>query len=110
MNYVWKIVKLSTSDQVNADGDTLTDAVVRVKWKKIAVDENGIGLATYLGYNEFDASNTTSADFIPFADLTEEQVLSWVKASHSSDFTISVDSIIAKKIAKADTTERFVPW
>ena len=41
ITYEWKIDSVKVKDQVNQDGDSLTDVVCQIKWAKHGVDEDG---------------------------------------------------------------------
>jgi len=109
MNYSWQIVKFETRDQTNADGVSLTDAVVRVKWKRSGVDSEG-NTAKVLGYTSLSAESVAAGDFIPFESLTEEIVTGWLESAIPTSKMAEYDSKIQEKINKKFVTERSVPW
>jgi len=39
MTYTWEILKLGTLDQTNDAGEVLADAIISVKWEKIATND-----------------------------------------------------------------------
>ena len=109
MNYSWAIVKLSTRDVTNADGVSLTDAVVEIKWRRIGVDADGV-TSKVVGHTDVYADNVAQADFTPFADLTEAQVIGWLESNISADQIAKYDSKIAKNINSIGKVEKGVPW
>lgn len=109
MNYSWQIVKFETRDQTNADGVSLTDSVVRVKWKRSGVDSDG-NTARVLGYTSLSAENVSAGSFVPFESLTEEVVTTWLESTIPSSKMAEYDSKIQEKINKKFVTERSVPW
>lgn len=109
MTYEWRIVKLFTMDQVNADGDTLENAVVDVQWKKIATDTDG-NTATYLGRTKLTAEDVASADFVGFTSLTQDLVTEWIQASISEKEMSKIDSILQDRINKKTVVSRMPPW
>ena len=80
MNYSWQITKLSTRDQTNADGVVLSNAVVKIKWKRTGVDGDS-NSATILGYTVLTAESVSQENFIGFESLTEEAVVGWLESS-----------------------------
>jgi len=78
ISYTWSINQLA----VLPSYDDKTDVVAKVSWSYRGVDANGVGSSrggnTEVTYNPKDK-------FTPFADLTEAQVLGWVKDAVTSD-------------------------
>lgn len=76
--YTWSINQLA----VLPSHEGKTDVVVKVSWSYRGVDADGVGSSrggnTEVTYNPKDK-------FTPFADLTEAQVLGWVKDAVTSD-------------------------
>lgn len=107
MTYSWQVVYLSTKDQTNSDGVTLSDAVVEIKWRRIGVDSEG-NSAKVVGYTTLSAESTAEADFTVFADLTEEKVTGWLNTLNSASLD-SYNDRIQKKLSGA-TTQRAAPW
>jgi len=100
----WKILdmKRNTSD----------DGVVEVKWELRATADTG-ETAVEAGELKIDSYDASSPDFVPYEDLTEDTVLSWVwddlgdqKAEIESDRTAKVNAQLAKKAAEATG----LPW
>jgi len=56
------------------------------------------------------ADNVAQADFTPFADLTEAQVIGWLESNISADTIAKYDSKIAKNINSRGKVEKSVPW
>lgn len=109
MVYEWKIVKLGTMDQVNSNGDTLENAVIEVKWKKIGTDLNG-NVATYLGRSNLSAKDISADAFVSLDSLTEETVLGWVKATIDEAHEEIINTKLQKKIDKLTMTQRTPVW
>jgi hypothetical protein len=95
----WKITQL---DRLTSDGYVTT-----AHWTASQTD------------GEFTASTYSTASFpevegdmIPYADLTEEEVIGWVKASLGAEGVAAVDSALAANIAdqKAPKTATGTPW
>lgn len=109
MTYSWQIVKFDTRDQTNSDGVVLSDAVVRIKWRRIGVDSDG-NTAKVVGYTVLSAHETAQADFTTFADLTEETVIGWLNTLNSEASINAYNLKIQESINKLVTTERAIPW
>lgn len=108
MNYSWQIVKLETRNQTNADGVSLADAVVRIKWRRSGIDADG-NTATIVGYTILDATEVQADSFINFNDLTEEVVLGWLETSLSKKLE-EYNNKIQQKINRKFSVTRAVPW
>lgn len=109
MTYSWQIVKFDTRDQTNSDGVTLSDAVVRIKWRRIGVDSEG-NTGKVVGYTILTAEATAQSDYIAFADLTEDTVTGWLTALTTDAQITDYNLKITESINKMVTTERAVPW
>lgn len=109
MRYSWQITKMDTRDQTNGDGDLLSNAVVKIRWRRTGVDgfDNS---STILGYTIMSAEAVSSGDFVDFDTLTEETVIGWLESTITSDQMARYDAKIMEKINKAFTTQRAVPW
>ena len=73
ISYTWTVENMSS--QVQLDG--YTDVVVQVAWSCTGTD--GTYFATIPGLTRVTFGG--GPDFTPYADLTEEQVLTWVWSS-----------------------------
>jgi hypothetical protein len=80
--YNWKINALDAKVSV----DDVQNVVYTVHWSLIATSENGEHTVSNIGTHsvEYDADN-----FVPYEDLTEEIVISWLEAG------LNVESIKA---------------
>lgn len=98
INYEWPIKTLEYNVE---DG-----GVIVAHWRCIA--EDGDYTASAYGSASF-TPDPTSPDFIPYADLTEEDVLSWVWISVDKD---EVEVRLAAQIEdmKSPQTITGVPW
>ena len=57
MTYTWEILKLGTLDQTNDAGEVLADAIISVKWKKIATNDAN-KKASYVSTTKLDLSRS----------------------------------------------------
>lgn len=106
-NYTWKITGLKTA---NVEG--FADAVVQTYWEKKGIDEDGVE-GTFSGATPFTPDPTdASGPFIPFQELTEEDVLSWIKSVVVSEYEKHVNDQIEKQIQSKKMVVKDVtlPW
>jgi len=89
------------------DRNTTDGFVTTVHWTASQVD-NEYTASTYAtaGFSEVEGS------MIPYADLTEETVIGWVKASLGAEGVAAVDAALAANIAsqKAPKVASGLPW
>ena len=107
ITYTWKITGLKTQNV----GDK-PDAVVQTYWQKIGTDENG-NEGTFSGATPFTVDPTDeSGPFIPFEDLTEENVLDWIKTVVVGNYEEHVNGKIAEQIELkiSPISENRLPW
>jgi hypothetical protein len=105
ITYTWAV----TGMKVTKVG-TETDYVVQTYWTKTGTDENG-NTGTFSGATPLDP-NPEQTDFIPYDQLTQEIVLSWIQPVVTGFYEEHVNQQIAKQIAdKVDpVTEPTLPW
>jgi hypothetical protein len=95
MNINWKIDNL---DRQTSDG-----LVITAHWRVDAVDgEHTAGAYGSVGFTRGD-------DFIPFDELTEAQVLTWVKSQLDVE---QIEAALAQLIAEQKTPSKVsgLPW
>lgn len=100
MNYTWHIYKLGLKDQINNDGQLLEDAIVSVKWKKIATDTDGTR-SSYVSETELSAAAVSVSDFVSLSSVTKEMVVGWIQSAINPTDMAKIDSILASKIERA---------
>jgi hypothetical protein len=108
ITYTWKITGLKTKD-VSEDKPA---AVVQTYWQKIGTDEDG-NEGTFSGATPFTVDpSDESGPFIPFEDLTEEDVLDWIKTVVVGGYADHVNGQIAKQIEEkiSPVIENRLPW
>lgn len=101
ITYTWQIANLESNV---ADG-----GVVTAHWRCTGVD--GEFNATAYGTIGF-TPDASAPDFVPYADLTEADVLAWVWASEEGTFKDKAEAAIAQKIEsdKAPAVQSGLPW
>ena len=112
--YEWKLtgLKKQNSDNVN-------DAVVGTQWKIIATDEDG-NEGSFTGATPFSISQINTGSFTPYNELTEAQVLGWIKnhvsgSNLSTNYMEHINGVIEKEInskkwVKVEVSETDLPW
>lgn len=108
ITYTWKITGLKTKDV----SDDKPAAVVQTYWQKIGTDENG-NEGTFSGATPFTVDpSDDSGPFIAFEDLTEEDVLDWIKTVVVGGYAEHVNGQIAKQIEDkiSPVVENRLPW
>lgn len=95
--------KISTLDRDTADGFVQT-----VHWKASQVD----GDFTASTYSTVSFTKEDGINYVPYEQLTEAQVIEWVKASLGEEGVAAVDAALAANIAdqKAPKVAAGVPW
>lgn len=107
ITYTWKITALKTTDV----GDK-ANAVVQTYWKKIGTDENG-NEGVFDGATPFTVDPTDeSGPFIPFEQLTEEDVIAWIQTVVVGQYEEHVNGQIQKQIDEKinPVIEADLPW
>jgi hypothetical protein len=85
--YTWTITNMTCLPEV----DGYTDVVVQVSWKCIGTDGTHTGEQYDINSFTFDPTN-----FTPYADLTQEEVLSWVWSTVDQT---AIEAVVAAQIA-----------
>lgn len=74
---------------------SLTDVVIRIDWRRIAID----GQYAANVYGQIALGPPDSANYTEFTDLTKAQVESWVVAELTQDRVSALDAALAENIA-----------
>ena len=109
ITYTWKLTGLKKMDKSGIEG-----VVFQTYWKKIGTDENG-NTGEFVGATPIPADSVVEDDFVPYEQLTEEIVLSWVKPVVIGSYESHVNGVIAKQIAEkvsptVQVDENQLPW
>ena len=108
ITYTWKVTGLKVKNL----SENKENAVVQTYWEKIGTDENG-NEGKFSGATPFTPNPTdTSGPFIPFDQLTEENVLTWIKSIVVGDYERHVNEKIQEQIDSKinPVTEPSLPW
>jgi len=111
--YEWKLTGLKKQNSTN-----LEDAVVGTFWKLTGTDEDG-NVGTFNGATPFSINTISTASFTTYSELSETQVLNWIKThvsgSGASNYWGHISEVIQKEIdgkkwVKVDVSEIDLPW
>jgi hypothetical protein len=75
LTYEWKLTGIVKSTPANLSVDNV---VVGTRWTVTGTDTDG-NKGTFTGATPFELSTVDPDNFTAYADLTEEQVLGWIK-------------------------------
>lgn len=97
--YTWEIERLKVKDEVNNDGVTLRNAVCNTYWKITGTNEDGDS-ASWSGATPFSAASVGEDDFSDFADLTEAEVIGWIRnvVENDSGYMAHINEQLQKAI------------
>ena len=111
ITYTWKMKEIKIVDQTNSEGKVLKDAVVQTLWQKIGKDDDG-NEGIFMGATPLTAANVSESDFKELNSLTEEQVLTWIKALVEPDaaYVTHINEQISKDIENKKITQKAMPW
>lgn len=108
ISYTWKVTGLKVKDVT----DSKPNAVVQTYWQKTGTDENG-NEGIFAGATPFTVDpEDNSGPFIPFAQLTEADVIAWIQTVVVNEYEAHVNDQIQKQIdEKANPiTDAALPW
>jgi hypothetical protein len=109
MTYTWEILKLGTLDQTNDAGEVLSDAIISVKWKKIATNDAN-KKASYVSTTKLDLSTTSAADYVALDDVNKANVIEWVEEALGADKIATINTILASKVEQNTMTMITPNW
>lgn len=94
-NYTWKIKSLQTVDEVNE-----TDFVTTVIYKVNCTEEVDGKEYKALEVSSIVIEPKEKEGFVAYSDLTEEQVISWVKDKLGEEGVSSIEKSLASQVDK----------
>lgn len=106
ITYTWKVTSIKVKSK-----DELNDIIVQTYWEKIGTDEFG-NEGKFSGATPFSEYDVDPGSFVPFDQLTEETVISWIKAIVVGEYERHVHEVIAKQIddKKFVVQDKPLPW
>lgn len=90
MEIIWNVVQMSCYPEQ----DGLTDVVFSVHWTLTAKEDE----YTSSTYGSVGVTLDPSAPYTPYADLTQEQVVGWVKSSLGAETVAEYEAGVASLI------------
>lgn len=111
LTLAYSVTGIKVKDEVNADGDTLENAVCQTYWKATGTDAAG-NVGEFSGATPFTAASVPAADFTDLADLTEANVIGWITAvvDADADYAAHIEAQCQKQIDLAAMSEPALPW
>lgn len=115
ITYTWEVTSLKTKNV----SDDKQNAVVQTYWKKIGtdssnLDDNGDPVkGEFSGATPFTVDPTDdSGPFIAFEELTEEDVLDWIKTIVVGQYEVHVNEQIRQQMDQKinPVKEAAMPW
>jgi hypothetical protein len=119
LTYTYEVTSLKVKDEVV--GNTVNqNAVVQTYWKLTGTDEEliteeGKNSGTFSGATPFTTTTMPpGTEFVPFEDLTEEMVISWIQAvvEGNPGYKQHIDEQIQKQIDQnmRPVSDAQLPW
>lgn len=90
MTTTWNVVSMDCYPEK----DGLTDVVFTVHWNLTAVDGDYTGYV----YGSVGVTLDAGSPYTPYADLTQDQVVGWVKDSLGAEQVASLEANVAAQI------------
>ena len=113
LTYAWKLTGLKKQDTAD-----LTDLVVGTRWELKGTNEDDV-FGTFSGATPLDLPDAGDEGYIAYADLSETQVLGWIKnivsGSGAGNYMDHINEQINKQIAEKvytqlEVSETDLPW
>jgi hypothetical protein len=113
LTYEWKLTGIVKSTPSNLPVD---DVIIGTRWTVTGTDADG-NAGTFTGATPFELATVDPDNFTSYADLTEEQVLGWVKnyVQVVNPYWTHIVEQIEKQIEKnqqvvSEVYEADLPW
>lgn len=104
ITYSYRVDSLRTETAV-----PLADAIIEVEWSILGVNEAGL-TGQQPRKTSFSLAEVDPENFVPFAELTEEQVIQWCLDKMPPDQLAMSQTQIAQQISdKEIATQRLLP-
>lgn len=95
ITYTWQIKALSKTS-----GNGLDDVIVGTRWECTGTDDSDNISGTFVGATPFKLASVDPENFVEYSQLTEEQVLGWIKNYVSGSANTSYWDHIVERIQK----------
>ena len=100
MEYTWAVTGIKHNQE---------RSVVQTYWTKTGTDADG-NTGTFSGATPFENADPSADGYIPFADLTEADVIGWVQAIVVDGYEEHVNGVIQKQIDSNLVVDAGMPW
>lgn len=104
MIYTWNVTGMKGIDLPNEP-----NTIIQTYWTKTGTDEQG-NEGVFSGATPFNPADIDPATFVPYDQLTEEIVLSWIQAVVVGSYEEHVDAQIQKQIDSKKVKDEPLPW
>lgn len=112
--YTYEIERMKVKDEVNNDGVTLQNAVCQTYWKLTGTNDDGL-TGEFAGATPLSAASVGEDDFTDLADLTEEEVIGWVRGvvEGENGYLDHINQVLQKQVdaqAEQEVENADLPW
>ena len=113
LTYEWKLTGVKKQDTAD-----LSDLVVGTRWELKGTNSDDV-FGKFSGATPLDLPDADEENYVAYADLTETQVLGWIKSivsgSGSSNYMEHINEQIQKEIdekvhTQLEVTSNDLPW
>jgi hypothetical protein len=94
IEYTWDITSIKKLDNI----DSLQDVIYEVSWKKIGTDSETGLQGVFETSTKFPVENININNFIPFQNLTKENIIDWLKTIVIDGYELEVNYRIKRDI------------
>jgi hypothetical protein len=110
LTYTWEIIGIG-----KRNSGPIENAIVQTNWKVTGTNSDNFS-GSFIGATPFDLNTVDPNNFIPYEDLTEEIVLSWIQNLVENDrvYKDHINRVIMKEIdSKSNPVTQVIdgfPW
>jgi hypothetical protein len=114
LTYTWELTGLKKENT-----DIVSDVIIGTQWKVTCTDEDG-NTGAFNGATPFKASDVDINNFTQYSELTQNQVLGWIKevvsgSNPSTNYWGHIngrimDQINSTKYSRVDVSSTDFPW
>jgi hypothetical protein len=103
ITYSWEITGIKVKDHGKNK-----DTIVQINWKKIGRDFDG-NTGVFVGSTPVSPVLTDEENFVPFKDITEDNIIEWLQQIVSGSYEEHVNEVIASQLG-IGLEEKTFPW
>ena len=105
IKYTWDIVAVTKKDFPDLG---LSDVIVRIMWRKTGTNKSGKSFG--FPSETVLVPPTKAGEFTNLDDLSDEDLIEWIKSGLDEWTMNTIDQTIEEKLAEVSTEEVVVPW